>query len=96
MDLNNLYRCALSESLPLDENKFDKIVILEDMLKTPDVSIIEFFVEVDSRSPDEMKDKTRKLPLCPENKPSPQIKFSGYLIEMKPIIYTQSGKFLYQ
>ena len=46
-DANNLYGRAMSEYLPYDEIKFDRIVKLEDLLNTPDDSKTGYFIEVD-------------------------------------------------
>ena len=42
--------------------------ILEEVLNTPDVSDIGYFVEVDLRNPNNIKEKTKYFPFCPENK----------------------------
>ena len=46
----------MSQSLHYDENKFDGIVKLEDILNTPDDSDIGYFVEVDLKYPDKLKE----------------------------------------
>ena len=46
------------------------------------------------QSPDEMKEQTRIFPFCPENKISPQDRFSDYMTEMKPNINTQVKKLI--
>ena len=58
-DDNNLYDWAMSESLPYDENKFDRYVELEDILNTPDDSDIGYFIEVDLKNLDNKKYKTK-------------------------------------
>ena len=67
-DANILYGHSMSEPLPYDEIKFDNNVKLEDILKTPDDSDIGFFVEVDIKYPDSIKDKTKNFPFAPVNK----------------------------
>ena len=48
----------MSENLPYDEIKFDRIVKLEDILNTPDDSDIGYFIEVDLKYPYNIKGKT--------------------------------------
>ena len=52
---NKLYGWAMSEYLPYDEIKFDRIVKLEDIINTPDDSDIGYFIEVDLKYPDNIK-----------------------------------------
>ena len=68
IDANNLYGWAMSESLPYDEIKLDNNVNLEDILNTRDDSDIGYFVEVDLKYPDNIKQKTKIFPFAPENK----------------------------
>ena len=42
----NLFVCVMSESLPYDEIKFNKIGKLESILNTPDDSDLGYFIEV--------------------------------------------------
>ena len=94
IDANNLYGWAMSQYLPYDDIKFDNNVKLEDILNTPDDSEIGYFVEVDLKYPDNIKEKTKHFPFCPENKFSPQDKFSDYMNEIKPDSYTQCRKLI--
>ena len=66
-DANNLYGCTTSEYLPYDEIKFDRNGNLEDILNTPDDSDIGYFIEVDLKYPDKIKEKTKHFPIAPEN-----------------------------
>ena len=68
IDVNNLYGWAMSEYLPFDEIKFDSNVKLEDTLITSDDSEIGYFIEVDLKYPDKIKENTKKFPFAPENK----------------------------
>ena len=68
IDANNLYGWAMSEYLLYDEIKFDRNVKLEDILNTPDYSDIGYFIEVDLKYPDNIKEKTKNFPFAPENK----------------------------
>ena len=67
-DANNLYGWAMNEYLPYDENKFDNNVNLEDIFITPDDSDIRYFIEVDLKYPDIIKEKTKHFPIAPQNK----------------------------
>ena len=58
----------MSEPLPYDEIKFDKDVKLEDILNTPDDNDIGYFVEVDLKYPDNIKERTKNFPFAPVNK----------------------------
>ena len=59
---------GLCQSLPYDEIKLDNNVNLEDILNTRDDSDIGYFVEVDLKYPDNIKQKTKNFPFAPENK----------------------------
>ena len=61
----------MSQYLPYDDIKFDKKVKLDDILNTPDDNEIGYFVEVDLKYPDNIKQKTKYFPFAPENKFSP-------------------------
>ena len=79
IDANNLYGWAMSQYLPYDEIKFVDNVKLGDILNTSDDSEVGYFVEVDLKYPDGIKQKTKNFPFCPENKFSPQNKFTEYI-----------------
>ena len=68
IDAKNLYGQSLSQPLPHDEVKFDKDVKLEDIINTPDDSDIGYFIEIDLKYPDNIKEKTKNFPFAPENK----------------------------
>ena len=67
-DANNLYGWAMSEPLPYDEFKSDNIVKLENLLNTLDDNDIGYFIEVDLKYPDKIKEKTKHFPFAPEKK----------------------------
>ena len=90
----------MTEYLPYDEIKFiggasvsqsdrDKNVSIEDILNTPDDSDIGYFVEIDIKDSDNIKDKTRNFFFCPENQIGRQDKNSNHIRDIKPYIYTQ-------
>ena len=68
VDANNLYGHSMSQPLPFDEIKFNKNVEVEDILNTPDDSDIGYFIEVDLKYSDKIKEKTRNFPFVPMNK----------------------------
>ena len=92
IDANNLYGWAMSESLPYDEIKFEKDICLNDILNTPDDSDIGYFIEVDLKYPDNIKEKTKNLPFAPMNKKINPDKFNDYMKEIKPDTYIQTIK----
>ena len=94
IDANNLYGHSMSEPLPYDEIKFDNDVKLEDILNTPDDSDIGYLIEVDLKYPDNIKEKTKNFPFCPENKKIILDKFGDYMKEIKPDTYTQTSKLI--
>ena len=57
---------------------------LEEILITPDDSNIGYFVEVDLRYPNNIKQRTRNFPFCPENKVIHKIKYIESMKKMKP------------
>ena len=93
-DANNLYGHSMSEPLPYDEIKFDNNVNLEDILNTPDDSDIGYLIEVDLKYPDNIKEKTKNFPFCPENKKINPDKFSDYMKEIKPDTCIQTSKLI--
>ena len=94
IDANNLYGWAMSESLPYDEIKLDNNVNLEDILNTRDDSDIGYFVEVDIKYPDNIKQKTKNFPFAPENKKINPDTFNDYMKEIKPDNYTSTKKLI--
>ena len=93
-DANNLYGHSMSEPLPYDEINFDNDVKLEDILNTPDDSDIGYLIEVDLKYTDNIKEKTKNFPFCPENKKINPDKFGDYMKEFKPNTYTQTSKLI--
>ena len=93
-DANNLYGLSMSQPLPYDEIKFDKNVKLEDIKNTPDDSDIGYFIEVDIKYPDNIKQKTKNFPFAPVNKKLNPADFSDYMKEIKPDTYNQTKKLI--
>ena len=94
IDANNLYGWAMSESLPYDEIKLDNNVNLEDIINTRDYSDIGYFVEVDIKYPDNIKQKTKNFPFAPEIKKINPDTFNDYMKEIKPDNYTSIKKLI--
>ena len=84
----------MSEPLPYDEIKFDNNVKLEDILNTPDDSDIGYFIEVDLKYSDNIKEKTKHFPLAPVNRKINPDDFSDYMKEIKPETYNQTKKLI--
>ena len=93
VDANNLYGHSMSQPLPYDEIKFDNTVELEDMLNTSDDSDIGYFVEVDLKNSDNIKEKTKHFPFAPVNKKINPDDFSDYM-KIKPDTYIQNKKLI--
>ena len=56
-------------------------------MKTPDDNDIGYFIEVDLRYPDDIKDKTKSFPFAPESKVIPEDKYNDYMKHVKPMKY---------
>ena len=80
--------------LPYDEIKFEKDFCLEEILKTPDDNEIGYFLEVDLKYPDNIKEKTKNLAFAPVIKKSIPDEFSDYMKEIIPDTYTQNKKLI--
>ena len=78
-DANKLYGWAMSEYLPYDEIKFDNNVKLDDLLNTPNDADFGYFVEVDLKYPDNIKQKSKKFPIALVNKKINLDDFSDYM-----------------
>ena len=99
-DATNLYGHSMSQMLPYDEiemwhghpDKYWKW--LDEILNTPDDADIGYFLEVDLKYPDDIKEKTRYFPFCPENKKIDPNKYNEYMNSIKPENYTKSKKLI--
>ena len=92
VDANNLYGHSMSQYLPYDEIKFDNNVTLEDIINTPDDNDIGYFIEVDLKYPENIKEKTKNFPFAPMNKKINPVNFNDYMKEIKPDTYIQTSK----
>ena len=93
-DANNLYGWTMSQYIPYDDKKFVGDVKLEDILNTSDNSEVGYFVEVDLKYPEGIRENTKNFPFCPENKFSPQDKFSEYMKKMKQDSHAKCKKLI--
>ena len=66
---------------------------LIEILNTPDDSDFGYFVQVDLRYPDNLKEK-KIFPFCPENKVIPEDKYNDYMKKIKPKNYTKAKKLI--
>ena len=67
LDANNLYGWAMVQQLPYKDLKFDNDVPIETVLETSDDSETGFIIECDLIFPEELHDKFKEFPPCPEN-----------------------------
>ena len=74
VDATNLYDQPMSQRLPSDDDEMWHghpdlyMKKLEETLNTPDDSDIGYFIEVDLKEPNEITDKPKNFPFCPEKK----------------------------
>ena len=90
MDATNLYGHSICQFLPYYEIEMWhghpdlQMNWLEEILKTPDDNEIGYFLEVDLKYPDDIKEKTKHFPFCPENKKINLNKYNVYMNKIKP------------
>ena len=84
----------MSQPLHYDEIDFDQNVELEDILNTPDNSVIGCFIEVDLKYPNNIKEKTKSFPFAPVNEKVNSDNFNDFMRENKPDTYTQTKKLI--
>ena len=100
MDATNLYGHSMSQMLPYDEiemwhgHPYKYWNWLEEILNTPDDSDIGYFLEVELKYPDNIKEKTKNFPFCPENKKINPDKYNDYMKKIKPKSYTKSEQLI--
>ena len=94
MDARNLYGHSVSQLLPFEETKFEKVICLEEILITAYDNEIGSFIEVDLKYPENIKEKTKIFPFCLENKIIPIDKYNHYMKKIKPKNYTKSKKLI--
>ena len=100
VDVNNLFGHSMSQPLPYDEIEMSHghpdlyMNWLEEILNTPDDNEIGYFLEVDLKYPDDIKEKTKNFPFCPQNKILDKEKYNDYMNKIKPENYIKSKKLL--
>ena len=99
MDATNLYGHSMSQMLPYHEIEMwhghpDLYMnCLEELLNTPDDNEIGYFLEVDFKYPDNIKEE-KNFPFCPESKKINLDKYNAYMKKIKPKNYTKSEKLI--
>ena len=100
MDANIFYGHSMSQPLPFDEievllghpdlymNK------LEENINSPDDNVVGYFIEVDLKYPDIMKEKTKKFPFAPENKDIRKCEYDEFMKKIQPNNYENSKKLI--
>ena len=66
-DANNLYGYAMRQVLPYKGLKFNTTIDLEGILNTSDNNQIGYYVECDLEYPEELHNKFKEYPPCPES-----------------------------
>ena len=100
IDATNLYGHSMSQMLPYDEIEMwhgdpDKYWSwLDVILNTPDDADIGYFLEVDLKYPDNIREKTKHFPFCPDNKAICSDKYNEYMNNIKPNSYTKFKKLI--
>ena len=84
----------MSQLLPYDEIEFEKDICLEEFLNTPNDKDIGYSIEVDLNNPDNIKEKTKCFPFCPENKIIDRDKNNDYMKKIRPKNFTKSKKLI--
>ena len=85
-DATNLYGHSMIQPLPYDETEMwhghpDLYMNkLKEILNTPHDSDIGYFLEVDLKYPDNIKEKTKNFPFAPENKIISKDNYYNYII----------------
>ena len=100
MDGTNMYAQSMSQPIPCDEielwHSHPHLCMnkLEEILNAPDDSDFGYFLKIDLRYLDNIKEKTKDFPLCPENKIVHKEKHDGYLEKIKLKMYTKAKKLI--
>ena len=95
MDATNLYRHSMIQPLPYDGIEMwhghpDLYMNwLEETSNAPDNSDIGYFIEFDLKYPDNIKEKTKNFPFCPEDKNIPKDEKNDCMKKIKPKNFTK-------
>ena len=96
----SLYGRSMSQMLPHDELEMWHghpdlyMKKLEEILISPVEADIGYFVDIDLRYPDNIKERTKKFPFYPEYKGIPEDKSNDYIKQRKPKNYTNRKKLI--
>ena len=94
LNATNLYGLSMSQMLPYDDIEMwhgdpDKYWNwLHVILNTADDNEVGYFLEVDLKYPNNIKEKTKNLPFCQENMKIDPDKINEYMNKIKPKNYT--------
>ena len=66
-DAHNLYGWAMSQPLPYEDLNFEKNIIPNNILETSDNNYVGHYVGCDLSYPEELHDKFKEYPPCPQN-----------------------------
>ena len=76
LDANNLYGWSMVQALPYKDIKFNKEITIDEILQTEDDAETGYTVEVDLSFPQEIHERLKQLPLCPETRAPDEAWFS--------------------
>ena len=100
MDATNLYGNSMSQPSPYDQIEMwhghpdHYMKKLVESLNTPDDSDIGYFLEVDLKYPDDIKEITKNFPFFPENKVIPNYKHNDFMKKIKAKNHTKVKKLI--
>jgi hypothetical protein len=81
-DANNLYGWAMSQYLPYANISLNKDITIDEIIGTSDESDIGYIIECDLEYPQELHDKLKEFPPCPQNLSPTKTMLSDYQIKM--------------
>ena len=76
LDANNLYGWSMVQALPYKDIKFNKEITIDEILQTEDDAETGYTVEVDLSFPQEIHERLKQLPPCPETRAPDEAWFS--------------------
>ena len=100
IDATSLYGHSMSQFLHYGEIEMEQghpdlyMMKIEETLLTPDDSDIGYFLENDLNYPDNIKEKTKNFPFCPQNKKNDSDKYFHHMNKIKPKNYTKYKKLI--
>ena len=90
MEATNLHGHSMIQHLPHEQIEIDKKVTFDETLFTPDDSDIEYFLKVDLKYPDNIKEKTKNFPFAPESKFIHKDKYKNSMKKISTKNYTKA------